>query len=279
MANVAETCDPENPVQLITQVQVAPNVTDDEELLVEGLPDLKERTDLDTMWTDGAYNGPEAEAVLREHQVTHIPTAIRGARPASDRLGLDAFSWETDDAGMPRPVTCPGGQQVPVGPGRKAGRHLAYFDQMVCEACPLLDQCPTQRRKRRPVRVLRLTTRQVQVAQLRQRTAKARGPGNLRAAVESTVRSLKHPFGGQAGKLPACGQERVAMVLIGSAFMVNLRRIWRYQRELMQKESQERRITSLSAASFTRWWQCLESLIHRWHAHFFPVLAFAPAKA
>lgn len=279
VANVAETCDPENPMQLITQVQVAPNVTDDEQLLVEGLADLKERTDLDTLWTDGGYNGPEAEAVLREQQVTHIPTAIRGARPASGGLGLDAFSWETDHRGVPSSLTCPGGQQVPVGPGRKAGRHLAHFDQMVCEGCLLLGQCPTRRRKRRALRVLRLTTRQAQVAQLRQRTAKARGPGNLRAAAESTVRSLKHPFGGQAGKLPVRGQERVAMMLMGSAFMVNLGRIWRYQRELMQKQSPERRTSSPLASFLTRWWQRLETLIRRWRAHLFSALAFTPAKA
>ena len=279
VANVAETCDPGNPVQLITQVQVAPNVTDDEELLVEGLPDLKERTDLDTLWTDGGYNGPEAGVAMQEHQVTHIPTAIRGGQPASDRLGLDAFSWETDEAGVPRSVTCPGEQRVALRPGRKAGRHLAYFDQTACQGCPLLDQCPTRRQKRRPLRVLRLTTRQAQVAQLRQRSAQARGPGNLRAAAESTVRSLKHPFGGQAGKLPVRGQARVTMVIIGSALMVNLRRIWRYERESRRREGQERRTSlSLLASLLTRWWQRLETLADRWHAHLFPTLVPTLAK-
>jgi len=279
VANVTETCDPDNPLQLITQVQVAPNVTDDEALLVEGLPDLKERTDLDTLWTDGGFNGPEAEAALREHQVTHIPTAIRGGRPASDRLGLHTFSWETDEAGVPTSVVCPGGQRVAVAPGRRAGRHLADFDQALCEVCPLAAQCPTQGLKRRPVRVLHLTIRQVQVAQLRQRSAQARGPGrNLRAAVESTVRSVKHPFGGRAGKLPVRGQGRVAMLIITSALMVNLRRIWRYRRDLIQQESQQRS-TSLPFLAYLpiRCWQHLQTLIHRWHAYLSP--AFAPALA
>jgi len=279
VANIAETCDPENPVQLITQVQVAPNVTDDEELLVEGLAELKERTDLDTLWTDGGYNGPEAEAVLQEHQVTHIPTAIRGAQPASDRLGLDTFSWDTDERGVPRSVTCPGGERVAIRPGRKGGRHLAYFDQRACEGCLLLDQCPTRRRKRRPVRVLWLTTRQLQVAQLRQRSAQARGPGNLRAAAESTVWSLKHPFGGQTGKLPVRGQVRVAMVIIGSALMVNLRRISRYERESRRRDGQEGRTSfSFLASLLTRWWQRLESLADQWHAHLFPTLVSTLAK-
>ena len=48
---------------------------------------------------------------------------------------------------------------------------------------------------------------------------------NWRAAIESTVRSVTHPFVGQAGKLPVRGQIRVSQVLICSAPMVNLRRI------------------------------------------------------
>src|SRR5271157_1853498 len=46
VANLTETCDPDNDLQLITKVQVAPNHTEDAELLVEALPDLNERTDL-----------------------------------------------------------------------------------------------------------------------------------------------------------------------------------------------------------------------------------------
>jgi hypothetical protein len=38
VANITETCDPENDLQLITKVQVAPNNTDDDQLLAEALP-------------------------------------------------------------------------------------------------------------------------------------------------------------------------------------------------------------------------------------------------
>src|SRR5208337_840989 len=49
---------------------------------------------------------------------------------------------------------------------------------------------------------------------------------NLRAAVEATVRSVKHPF--PAGKLPVRGKFRVACMMIGSAAVSNVRRIQRY---------------------------------------------------
>ena len=57
VANITETCDPENEIQLITKVQVAPNNTDDSQLLAEALPNLQERTDLDTLMTDGGFGG------------------------------------------------------------------------------------------------------------------------------------------------------------------------------------------------------------------------------
>jgi hypothetical protein len=240
VANLTETCDPENEVQLITQVQVAPNVTDDEQMAIDGLPMLKMRTELEALWTDGGYNGPELEALLRQHQIEHIPTNVRGGRTSPGRVGLEAFSWETDEAGMPLTVTCPGGQRVEVRAGRKTAHFLANFDQTTCETCPLADQCPTKPLKRCPARVLRLRARQVQVARLRQRVAQTRGKGNnWRAAVESTVRSVTHPFGGQAGKLTVRGQIRVSQVLTCSALMVNLRRIWRYERQLARQKSQE----------------------------------------
>jgi hypothetical protein len=274
VANLAETCDPENEVQLITQVRVAPNTTDDEQMAVDGLPDLKARTELEALWTDGGYNGPDAEPVFREHQVEHIPTNVRGGRVSPDRLGLEMFCWETDEAGKPLAVTCPGGQWAAVRTGRKARRFLADFDQAVCETCPLCDQCPTRSLKRRAARVLRLRARQVQVAQLRQRAAQVRGRGNnWRAAIESTVRSVTYPFGGQAGKLPVRGHIRVTQVLICSALMVNLRRIWRHEQKLAQQKSQK-------ALSFlSRGWLGLGSLFHTQPVGRFLSPALALAKA
>ena len=49
---------------------------------------------------------------------------------------------------------------------------------------------------------------------------------NLRAAIEATVRCVKHPF--PASKLPVRGTFRMACLLIGSAGMTNVRRIQHY---------------------------------------------------
>ena len=229
VVNLTETCDKENELQLITKVQVAPNVTDDQSLLVEGIGDLKDRTGVETVWTDGGYTGPSAEKVMRDQEVEHRTTAIRGSKPSSsdDRLKLEEFEWETDEEGKPVKVVCPGDQEVEVTAGRKDGRFTAEFDDELCAACPFSDRCPAEALKRRPARVLRLNTRAAQVAKMRKEQKQNRKDGNIRAAVEATVRSVIHPFGGHLCKLPVRGIIRNTQMITCSAMMVNLRRIWK----------------------------------------------------
>ena len=117
VANVTETCAPENPVQLITDVRVAPNTAEDGELLVAALPELKQRTDLDTLYTDGAFGGPQSDTVLREQRVTLIQTAIKGRKPDTAKLHLADFAITQDVQGVPLEITCPQGQTVAVTAG------------------------------------------------------------------------------------------------------------------------------------------------------------------
>ena len=229
VTNLTETCHPENPFQLIVKVQTESNNTDDAAMLAEALPSLKERTDVDEMHTDGGYNSPEVDDAMCEHQVQQIQTAIRGRKPADEKLGLEDFAWQTDaDGRAPQSVTCPHGQQAEVTSGRKEGRYLAAFDSISCESCPLRDQCPSVPLKRRPENVLRFSQQDVNVALRRQRCADERASErHLRPAVEATVRAVKHPFGN--GKVPVRGKPRVSMMTIESAAMNNVRQIHRYQ--------------------------------------------------
>jgi hypothetical protein len=267
VANVTETCAPENPVQLITKLQVAPNTTDDETLLCAVVPDLRARLALETLHIDGGYNGPEASQTATNTGVTLVPTAIRGAQPNPDQVGLADFAWDTtvtEVAGqavaVPTQVTCPQGHTIPVQSGRAAGRYGAEFPAADCEQCPLRERCPTQPLQQRPVQVLRVTLRQVAVAQARRTCAAPHnaGPPYLRPAVEATVRSLKHPFGDERGQLPVRGQPRVTMVVIASGVMLNLRRIWRYRQAERRKNQQHQPQTGASPERAT--------LGARWHA-------------
>ena len=112
VANVTETSAQENPFQLIVKVQAESNNTDDAVMLAEVLPELKERTSVDTMDTDGGYNGPTVDEVMRDQSVTHVQTAIRGRQP--EKMGVHDFNWEVDAETHPRSVQCPLQQRVDV---------------------------------------------------------------------------------------------------------------------------------------------------------------------
>jgi hypothetical protein len=227
VANLTETCDPENEIQLITKVQVAANNEDDSQLLAEALPNLKERTDLETLVTDGGYGGETSDAALQTAQVRLIQTAIRGRSPSTDKVHLAAFDIQFDGEGNPTEITCPQGQTTPIDTSARQKAFVAHFDPAICQTCPLLERCPAQPGKRDTRQHLRFTQTAARSAK-RRRTSHEHTQvrHNLRSAVESSVRSLKHPF--PAGKLPVRGKFRMTCMIIGSAAMTNVRRIYRH---------------------------------------------------
>jgi hypothetical protein len=228
VVNATETCDPSNPFQLIVDVQVDANTTDDSVLLTTALPELVERSEVSEIYTDGGYNSPAVDTALAEHQIIHVQTAIRGGQADSKRLSLKDFAIVTTKSGTPTKLTCPGEQTVTVTSGHKPPWFNVRFDPQQCASCPLYGtHCPAKPGKRDPRPLLRFTKDQVAVAQRRQRSAAARTSGrNLRSAVEATIRSIKLPFNDD--QLPVRGRFRVGCMMIGSAAWTNVRRINRY---------------------------------------------------
>lgn len=224
VTNLSETCDPTNPVQLITSVQTASNATDDGQLLADSLADLAERgIEVAQATVDGGYNGPTAEDACDQYRVTLRPTTIRGGQGAPDRFGWEAYEWLLDKDGKPHMVTCPGEQTVSLQPG-KSGWWLARFDKQLCADCPFFEkECRVKPYERKPP-TLHVKQRSIQVARLRQGMSAVNYA--IRANVESTVHAFKHPF--PAGKLPVRGLIRTHMMACGSALMVNLRRLHHY---------------------------------------------------
>ena len=234
VANLSETCDPANPVQLITSVQVAPNNVDDAVLLCEAVPEIKARMALNMLYTDSTFGGPAADEVLVAQQVTLTQSGLRGHQVAADKLHLTDHAIEQDETGRPIELTCAGGQTVPVLSARSTG-FVAYFAPERCFACPFhtAGRCRAYPGKRDQRFRILFTQPDVYVAQRRRRCrARLQEGHNPRAAIEATVRSVKHPF--PAGKTPVRGRFRVLSLIIASAAMTNIRRL---QRHLAAKPS------------------------------------------
>jgi len=229
VANITETCDPDNELQLVTAVSVQPNVTDDQELLSEDIARLNDRTDIEEVITDAGYTGSTAAEALESHQVKQKISAIKGRKKETDTLGLEGFNITRDGDGKITELECPQGHSAEVRDGRVAGRYSAGFDGAGCEDCPLSNQCPAKRLKKRNVYVYRFSDTNVRVAQQRRQLAESgKEAMNMRASVESTVRSVIHPFGGHLCKMPVRGKARVTTMAVLSGAMVNIRRITCY---------------------------------------------------
>ena len=195
-ANLSETCDPENKLQLITKTQVAPNSVDDAKLMEEALPNLKERTELETLYTDGGYGNPSADQTLQDNRVEQIQTAIRGRAPSTEKFNLADFEIKQTEIGKPTQITCPQAQTVSVNPSSQKKGYVAHFDLAICQACPFYQNvCPAQPGKRDPRLHLNFSEQQVNVSQRRRRSLVHQKEGRtLRAAIEATVRESNTPF-------------------------------------------------------------------------------------
>lgn len=245
VAHLAETCHPDNPVQLIDQVQVAPNAVSDVQLLQDGFASLQERTGVKTMVTDGAYVSPAVDALLGSAGVEQIPTALTGSLPdhTEGRLTLSDFELELSPQGDLLGAVCPADQPAQIHLAASGKSYRLSFPAEGCRDCPLftLGRCPAEPNKARTQWGLYVPKDRAQSAQRRrhfeQHKQEAR---NLRTAVEATVFQLKHHW--VKGKLRVRGLARVTATVIFSALSVNAHRMDRYRKgKLRDKRSMEAR--------------------------------------
>jgi hypothetical protein len=234
---VSETTDEENPVQLITDLQVEPNQTDDAELLEQSLDGQADRNiKVEKVTTDGGYTGPKADKACEKHEVELRATSMRGGGGSyPGKWGWERYTWDVGDEGIPIGITCPQGYQGLVLPGQGEDRYTIRFKAEHCRNCPFFGgECRVLDRERVGP-TFYVNQRSVEVARRRQRLHPE--DTSLRVLVESTIWSLKRGF--PASKLPVRGLIRTRMLLYPAALMVNLRRLHDYWSEKAKKSAQE----------------------------------------
>ncbi len=252
VANVAETCHPDNPVQLLDQIQVAPNQTSDIQMLQEGVEALQKRTGVDTMVTDGGYVSPAVDDKLRELGIEQIPTALTGTLPdhKAGRLTLSDFDLQQDIQGEVVAVTCPAGQAASIQTATSGKSYRLSFDAATCRACPLFltGRCPIEVNPDQSRFSLYVPKDRAHSAQRRRHFERHKEEArNLRTAVEASVFQLKHHW--TKGKLRVRGLIRVTATVVFAALSVNLRRIDRYLKgKLRDKRAVEMRKAAKMAA-------------------------------
>ena len=215
--NVTETANPDNELNLITDVTVCSNNTDDSEILNDRLETIVEKTpDLEELHTDGAYGSEDNDKKMEELEITHVQTAVRG-RKAKVSMEIEEVSEEQYTVKCPRQT---------VYSQKTKTRHKACFDAEICEQCPFSEACPAKQQSDKRVYYF---DRSDCLLGKRNRNIKSLPPERrkLRPNVEATVKEFTKPFN-HKGKLRVRGLFKTMMYAHAMAISINFGRVWRY---------------------------------------------------
>jgi len=215
-----ETCNPENAVQLITDVHVTANNRDDSAELNDRLDEIKKKTpEIKTLFTDGGYGSEANDKKMKEMEITQIQTAIRGRESA-----VEITITKNEDGAYE--VCCPFQASIEVHQGKKQWK--AVMNSAKCEICPMHESCHSIIQK--SCRVIYFDDQDV-LKQKRHRNILGLPVvlRKLRANVEATMREFSRKTEG--GKLKVRGLFKAALFAQTAAIGINFGRVYRFMQK------------------------------------------------
>ncbi len=237
--HATETADPENPLQLITDIAVAPNNQEDSRILHERLPAMHEKTPgLRELHTDAGYGSEDNDLRQAGLGIAAVQTAIRG------RVAQAPMRIDRNEAGLLH-VCCAAGQLVQ---GQSTPKHFkAEFAAAGCAGCPFATVCLAQRRGHGG-RTFYFTEADV-LKQARHRRIETlpEERRTLRANVEATMKEFKAPC--RKGKLRTRGLCAASQYAFLRGIGINFGRVYRY---LQRLASQPKPSAPVSARALPR---------------------------
>ena len=213
--NVTETANPENELNLLTDIAVKSNNTDDSDIMNDRIETLKEKTpDLKELHTDGGYGSEDNDKKFEELGIIHIQTAVRGRKSKVEMKIEEITEGEYE-------VSCP---LQKVKSEKTRSRYKACFDKKVCDRCLLTGDCPTLIQKR-----VYYFTREQYLSNKRKRNINTLPPERrkLRPNVEATIKEFVKPLN-HKGKLRVRGQFKTMIYACSMGISINFGRIHRY---------------------------------------------------
>jgi len=223
-AQLAETCEQDNPFQVVTAVHLN-GANDSDQHQVETVLDQTERTCGEVpeqLYADAGYASGENIVSARDRG-TELVAPIGSKESEKDKLELDLFEF---DATGEQLLLCPAGEVPREHTTAKGGKtRQAWFHKSQCRSCPHRAECPVENRKRGPLRrVLSFTPATVAVAQRRaeQQTPAFKERYKIRSGIEATNSELKRCHG--LRKLRVRYKPRVALSTRLKALALNMKR-------------------------------------------------------
>jgi hypothetical protein len=225
VGSIAETCDKNNPVQLITDYAVKPNAVSDVEIHKERVSKL-EATGCKELYEDGGFYYPEAaneSAAIRTHY-----TDMTGTKPSSEKLPVTAFEIEP---GTQLIVKCPK-NNIPLHTGVTNSQTVAHFKLEDCCKCELRALCPVKAQKK--TNIVRINLKAISAAEIRAEISKDRKENtSMRAAIEGTNSALKRSHG--LNKLRVRSQRKCQIVVGLKVIAQNIKRVCKVLLDKMPK--------------------------------------------
>lgn len=223
--NGTETANPENPVQLVTDVGVNPNNIDDSVILNQRIENLKEKTpELNEIHTDGGYGSQDNDKALLKLKITQITTAVRGRESE-----IPKKIEQLDEKSESYIVECPH-QKVTSKPTPK--HHKGQFDLSICKGCPLNQKCQIFKDKGRFYFNHKDYLRNKRNRNINSIPKERR---KIRPNVEALMKEFKTKT--QAGKLKVRGLFKTSLFAYNMGIAINFGRIYRYVSEKNIKEA------------------------------------------
>lgn len=229
---IAETCHEDNPVQVITHVDLTPACASDAQATRPILEDLAERDQQpQELVADTAYGSAE-KAVDAERLGTELVSPVSGPAVAVDAEAPERPLTRADfhvDVRGEDPAVCPGGhfstEQTPHA--THPYRLTLTFDRSTCDACPWFPRCPAPRKVSPDGYVLAVDLAATNLEQRRRAEAggQFRRRYRIRAGIEATHSELKRRHG--LGALRVRGQPRVTLAVYLKALACNFKRMVR----------------------------------------------------
>jgi len=229
---VAETCDEENDVEIITHVEVTDSCGSDANATVPTIESLADRDiQPEELLADTTY-GSGSNAVEAERMGTELISPVGGSAAEVDSPEEDGLLTPADfkiDAPYDRRTVCPAGNESihETEKERNPNRIEVTFDKKTCEGCALFHRCPAKLNREEDGYVLSVDLVAANIE--RRRRAEASGEFEsryaIRSGIEATNSELKRGQG--LGLLRIRGRPRVELAVYLKALACNLKRMVR----------------------------------------------------
>lgn len=238
-ATFAETCSPENPFQVITDVQVDPSDQSDQHKTLQVVERLEvQNLKPEMLHTDGVFTSGENIVECAEKGV-NLQGNLVGVDKHPEKLKLADFKFAQDGITV---TACPTGEssleqkpQKSRQPKTKPQESFrVYFLLEVCKNCASKELCPVTLQKKKAVLLFSRAQLAASFRRREQQTEAFKERNKIRAGIESTNAEMKKSQG--LGRLNVRGQPCVNQTVIFKALACNIKRMVKYVQSVQKME-------------------------------------------